>query len=178
MTRIRSIRRLTWTAIGVCSLLCACSKSEPAAPETQPPLPAVTLEGIEKAISSYEEIAKALAEDRGNVRVQALTLAAAAQAASTTAPGALQKPLANLSAASQHLATLAVDDVAEARTAFGDVSQAMISLLSEAPSLQQGLHLFECPMAQGYQKWVQSDEAVSNPYMGSKMHQCGTPAKF
>ncbi len=178
MTRIQSIPRLIWTAIGVCSLLCACSKSEPVAPETQPPVPAVTLEGIEKAISSYEEIAKALAEDRANVRVQALTLAGAAQAALTTAPEALQKPLADLSAASQHLATLAVDDVAEARDAFGDVSQAMISLLSAAPSLREGLHVFECPMAKGYQKWVQSDEAVSNPYMGSEMPQCGTPAHF
>jgi hypothetical protein len=179
MRRVPRTQPLTWAIIAVCGILGACSKSEPAAaPETQPPLPAVTLEGIKKAISAYEQIGKSLAEDHANVRAEALTLEAAAQTASTTAPGSLQKPLDSLSGASQRLATLAVDDLAEVRSAFGEVSRAMISVLSAAPSLQEGLHLFECPMAEGYQKWVQSDESVTNPYMGSKMPTCGTPAQF
>jgi hypothetical protein len=33
-------------------------------------------------------------------------------------------------------------------------------------------------MAKGYKKWVQVSEAVSNPYMGSEMLECGTEAEF
>lgn len=33
-------------------------------------------------------------------------------------------------------------------------------------------------MAQGYKKWVQVDEGVANPYMGSDMRRCGTEVEF
>lgn len=179
MRRVLSKRPLTWPTITVFVLLAACSKSEPqAAPETQPPLPATTLEGIEKALSSYEQIGNALAEDRAQIQAQALALASSAKAASMMAPQELKKPLEDLSANAQRMATLPVDDVAQARSAFGDVSQAMVAVLSAAPSLQEGVHLYECPMAKGYQKWVQSDESVHNPYMGTKMPTCGTATDF
>lgn len=178
MTRGRSIWHLACVTLAVSSVFYACSKSETPTPQGQPPLPAVTLGSIERAISAYDQIGKALANDKAEVSAEALTLAGAAKAASMTAPEALEEPLTELSAASERLATASTRGVAEARTAFGDVSRAMVLLLSKAPSLQRGLHLYECPMAEGYEKWVQKAEAVSNPYMGSKMPQCGTAADF
>ena len=58
------------------------------------------------------------------------------------------------------------------------MSRALIAVLSAEPSLQQGRHVYECPMAKGYKKWVQVSEGVSNPYMGTDMLQCGTEADF
>ncbi|MGD8316729.1 MAG: hypothetical protein PVH21_08005 [Myxococcales bacterium] len=179
MTRVRFAWPLIGATIAVCALLGACSKNEPQAPpETQPTLPAVTLEGIEKAISAYEQIGEALSQDHANIQAEALALAGAAKTASMTAPQELKEPLDNLSDASQRMATLAVGDLAETRSAFGNVSQAMVSVLSAAPSLQQGLHVYQCPMADGYQKWVQSGEPAQNPYMGTKMPKCGTVTDF
>jgi hypothetical protein len=159
-------------------LLQGCAKNESAPAEDRDPLPVVTTASIEKAVSAYEEIRRALAQDRSNVRSQALALAGAAQVAATTAPESLQTPLDDLSTASQRLGILATDDLAEARAAFGEISRAMVSLLSQAPSVRRGMHVYECPMAQGYKKWVQSDDAISNPYMGSDMPKCGTEARF
>jgi hypothetical protein len=93
-------------------------------------------------------------------------------------PDRLRLPLEELAAASQRLAELDGSDLRRARSAFGEVSRELITLLSAEPGLQTGLWLYDCPMAEGYSKWVQSDEKVSNPYMGSEMLQCGKVAEF
>ena len=60
----------------------------------------------------------------------------------------------------------------------GSPGASLIAVLSSEPSLQQSRHVYECPMAKGYKKWVQVSEGVSNPYMGSAMPQCGVEADF
>ena len=57
---------------------------------------------------------------------------------------------------------------------FGEVSRAFVALLRAAPALQAGRHLFHCPMAQGFPKWVQTTEKMANPYMGKAMLECGS----
>ncbi len=49
----------------------------------------------------------------------------------------------------------------------------VVALLVAEPSLQKGQYIFECPMAQGDNKWVQTNAKISNPYMEKKMLECG-----
>ncbi len=58
------------------------------------------------------------------------------------------------------------------------VCRAVVALLTADPELARGKHLFECPMATGYKKWVQTSEEISNPYMGKAMPACGAAAEW
>jgi len=64
-------------------------------------------------------------------------------------------------------------DLPAVRRAFGGLSQPLVALLGDDPSLANGRHVFECPMAEGYGRWVQPSAELSNPYMGSAMPTCG-----
>ena len=90
----------------------------------------------------------------------------------------MRDPLEDLSSAADRLARVERGDLDAAREAFGELSRALIALLSEDPSLQEGRYVYECPMVDGYKKWVQVSEGTSNPYMGRKMLECGTEAGF
>jgi len=61
-----------------------------------------------------------------------------------------------------------------ARIAFGDLSRGVVAATAADVTLQPGRFLFECPMARGYQRWVQLEEKMANPYMGLRMLACGT----
>jgi len=50
----------------------------------------------------------------------------------------------------------------------------MVALMVAEPSLSRGRHVFECPMANGYRKWIQPGANISNPYMGTRMPTCGS----
>lgn len=67
----------------------------------------------------------------------------------------------------------AAADLDAARAEFGEVSREIVALLAKDPALAKGQHVFECPMAKGYRKWVQPNEDMANPYMGKKMLACG-----
>lgn len=47
------------------------------------------------------------------------------------------------------------NDADAVRKSFGDVSEHLLRLLALDQDLASELHVFECPMAQGYKKWVQ-----------------------
>jgi len=168
---------LACAAIGAASVFIGCSKNREAAPKPST-LPAETGARIDEAIAAYDVVRGSLAEDRGDVKMPATKLADAALLAAESAPDRVRRPLEELSSAARGLAGLETTDLGAARKAFGDVSQALIAVLSAEPSLQDGRHLYECPMAKGYKKWVQLSEGVSNPYMGTDMLQCGTEADF
>jgi len=170
------------TALVACATMAAglvfgCSKSKDAPPAPSS-LTASTRGNLEEAASAYEAIRGSLARDQSDVRAQALTLAEAAETATASAPATLRPAIGDLSSASRRLAELGRDDLEGVRTAFGNVSRAWISVLSAEPSLQQNRHVYECPMAKGYKKWVQVDAGASNPYLGSQMPQCGTESDF
>ena len=46
------------------------------------------------------------------------------------------------------------------------------------PSHKKGRYVFYCPMVKGYQKWVQVDKKISNPYMGTRMLECGAKSDW
>jgi hypothetical protein len=70
------------------------------------------------------------------------------------------------------------DDADTVRKAFGEVSQRLLAILAADRSLAEGLHVFECPMAQGYKKWAQPAAKISNPYMGTRMPECGSESSL
>ena len=87
-----------------------------------------------------------------------------------TAAAALGKTGEAMAAGAKKLGAAA--KIAEARTAFGDLSLAMIAYSESSKSgLGKGLHVAYCPMAD--KPWLQKGEDIKNPYYGSEMLTCG-----
>lgn len=152
-------------------------RSSPPAP---PPavvssLPDAALPALQLAFSGYEQVRLALAgDDFSQVAgpAQALSSALAeAEAPLASSPGTLTL-LKGARTAADHLG--AAKDLASARTAFGELSRAMLPLSGADPRIAQGWTTFQCPMATGFDRWMQPDDQMANPYMGTRMLKCGT----
>jgi hypothetical protein len=129
---------------------------------------------VAKALGEYETIRELLAKDEhiGTGGPAAHLGAAARQAANTASPA--QRPhLEAIAKAAHAVETAATSDIEAARRAFGELSRAVVALLATDAGLRKGRYIFECPMAEGYKKWVQLSKAIENPYMGKKMLSCG-----
>lgn len=143
------------------------------------PKPADTAATVAPTLSAYEEIRATLAaDDISGATAQAQTLASAATTAEADAPEALRGHLSNTAKAAEALSGTPTDDANAVRKAFGEVSRSVVALIGTDPSLQESAHVFECSMAQGYQKWVQRTETIENPYMGQSMLACGSKATW
>lgn len=78
------------------------------------------------------------------------------------------------SAAARDLAR--ADDLGAARGAFGSLSKRLVGRLEAAAERGEKVpehHVFQCPMAKPYGKWLQRTKEISNPYMGRAMPRCG-----
>lgn len=163
-------------------LVLACGGGEEAAapPSTEPAASAIsegTRASVGEALTAYETIRDRLADDTlEGVPAAGSTLAQAATAAREGAPPALRAHLDTIASSGRSLS--GTGDLEAARAAFGEASRGIVGLLSEAPSLAEGYHVFHCPMAEGYQKWVQADATLENPYMGQQMLTCGTESEW
>jgi hypothetical protein len=97
-------------------------------------------------------------------------LAAHAQAIEKAA-AALGKDADAIVAGAKKLA--AAKDIAAARTAFGDMSTALVSYAEKTKStFGAGVKLAYCPMAD--KPWIQKDSEIKNPYYGASMLTCGS----
>lgn len=163
--------------------LSACDRQDSAAPATRSePSPASNPQGeagIQAVLDAYERIRDLLAKDASDAASDAASdLERAANALAATAPEAQREAFGKLAAASAKLHETKKDGADAVRKAFGDVSEPLVGLLSADPSLRKGQYLFMCPMAEGYQKWVQRSDKISNPYMGTKMLECGSESAW
>lgn len=156
-------------------LLCAvlalgCDKKE----TTTTPEPAAAVEADAPAVlASYETIRDLLAKDKTDgLADQAGKLEGQARGAAGKAAVDAKRKLEAIATAAAGLKAKA-GDIEQAREAFGTVSKAVVELLESDPKLREGKHLFECPMVEGYGKWVQPHPKIQNPYMGTKMLECG-----
>lgn len=137
------------------------------------------VKSVQEALSAYEAMRDALAKDEKKpIQDAANRLAKAARAASEDASGKTASELGEMTKAANGLAAKADADIEEIRKTFGELSRHLVRLVSENPDLQKGLHVFECPMAKGYKKWVQKSENLENPYMGQRMLECGVETKW
>lgn len=137
-------------------------------------LPAVTHDDLRALLASYERARVALAKDalaglsdEGSRMAQHLTSAAAALPPQDSAVPWLR-------ASAERMRALAVaPSLDDARARFQEASAVVVALLHTHPSLREGLHVFECPMVEGFNKWVQPTPDLANPYMGTRMLACG-----
>lgn len=158
------------------------SKAEAVVPEsakgTDPAQTVDAKQALEPVLAAYEKVRDDLAQDAlSAVAADAGALANAAREAAPKAPS-LEAQTKKLAKAADTLAGTPAADEAAVRKRFGEVSRHVVAIVTAEPALRQGRHLFECPMAEGYQKWVQTDEKLANPYMGTKMPECGQPSQW
>ena len=132
----------------------------------------------EDAMVYYEEIRAALARDDGSdVPANALLLATAAEQAAAGSSDT-RAELQELGAAAEKLGAVPNSDIRLLRGAFGEVSRAVVSLVVADESLAKDRYIFRCPMTRGYEKWVQTSADLENPYMGSRMLNCGSQTRW
>ncbi len=155
-----------------------CSSEPVASPAVAPILSsAATAADIERVLSAYEEARVALARDDMASAVASAT--AIEKASSEAAASSPEGPrLQRIASAAQKMKSAPTSAPDEVRRAFGGVSEGVVELVAADTALRAKLHVFECPMAQGYKKWVQMDEKVANPYMGTEMIECGSKAAW
>jgi hypothetical protein len=113
-------------------------------------------------LDAYLKIGSALAADKTDgVPAAAKDIAAEAKKLGASGAAAL--------AAAEKIAAAA--DLKATRTAFGDLSDAVITLAGNGPTASGGARRAYCPMAKKY--WLQKGEKIENPYYGSQMLRCG-----
>jgi Cu(I)/Ag(I) efflux system membrane fusion protein len=141
--------------------------------------PAVTnqaLDELREALHAYEEIRARLAQDtttglEPHAQQAADSLEAAAAMIGERAPDLSRAARSGVHAAHSLASST---HLAEARAGFSALSEAIVALGVEEPQLREGWYLFSCPMVEGFNRWIQKAEAIENPYMGSRMLQCGS----
>ncbi|HEY5935419.1 MAG TPA: efflux RND transporter periplasmic adaptor subunit [Kofleriaceae bacterium] len=151
----------------------------------EPPLPTLELpapafDALRRAFEATERVRAELAADRlDGLAAPAREVAQAIRAAQT----ALKTPASEVAdcvgraiAAAELVAT--VKDLAAARRAYGELNMYLIALAAADPRLQQGWHVFRCPMAEGFKKWFQRSAKLENPYMGQAMPTCGVSSTW
>lgn len=124
---------------------------------------------------AYETCRNLLAADKSDgVADCAKAVDEAATEGRSKVPSAAQHHMAAIAVAAAGLASSQADDVEAQRLAFGELSKLVIALLIDWPEAAAKYHVFECPMAKGFNRWVQPDAELANPYMGTKMLECGS----
>jgi Cu(I)/Ag(I) efflux system membrane fusion protein len=120
-------------------------------------------EPMKAIVASYLEIQAQLAADKlDTVKAQAQTIGEQA---------------AKLQQGGTAIATAAADlekagDIKAVRDAFGPLSAAVVAAAkADGWTDVSGLKLAYCPMVK--QTWLQSGEAIQNPYFGKAMSTCG-----
>lgn len=152
------------------------ASAQPAPKVLKDVTPAV-LAQAEQVLASYENVRDRLAKDdlAGIVPDLEKLEAAAAQGATLATNSADAKNMLKaIGGASKSLREMDRSNADEARKSFGELSRHVVALLVAVPSLQAGRFVFQCPMAQGYGKWVQTTAQLANPYMGTHMLACGS----
>ena len=151
---------------------------EPAAAAAE--LPLAVVEALRSALDAYEEARALLAADR----MEGIAPVAARLAEGLRATGAaFGRPTTDIGhclgegvAAAERLGD--ASDLEAARRAFGEVSRFLIAVAAVDPRVREGRHLFECPMTDTFELWMQPRSEIENPYMGRAMATCGVELEW
>ena len=130
-------------------------------------------------LEDYERLRALLANDKlEGLAALSASISARATELGGSFPEAHKPRLGALAARSTELAKASADSMKATRLAFGELSRELVQLLAASDALKKGRHVFECGMADGYQKWVQPAEEIENPYMGQAMLTCGSASSW
>lgn len=133
-----------------------------------------TWQGFDGVVEAYDQVRAALVADHhkaASKKARALQRMAAAQT------GRKIRHTAALAAGANQLAKADANDPTALRRSFGEVSKALIGLVKAHLALEAGLHIFECPMAKPFGRWIQRSSKLGNPYMGAAMPACGAASR-
>src|SRR5690606_5928204 len=109
------------------------------------------------------------ADELDGVSAHAGDLADALRAVASAEPGAPGPVAAVLTAGSRSADQIASATTLDAaRREFGELSRSVVALVRAEPRLQDGMHIFRCPMAEDYDNWLQASPGIENPYMGQE----------
>jgi len=143
-------------------------------------LPTPVRDRLRSALDIYEQCRANLADDRmEGLSDQAFRLTEALNEAGTHVPSTrprVKQLIEEAVRASESMAP--AGDLAAARTAFANVSRALMALAQMDLALVQGWHAFSCPMVEGFNRWMQPSPELENPFMGRAMPSCGTPSDW
>lgn len=132
-----------------------------------------TRAAVDGVLADYELIRAGLAgDDASGVAAAARRIERRATALRSSG-GPVAARMNEVVRAASRLARIGASDLAAVRRGFGTLSRPLVSLLDEVPQLAVGRHVFECPMAEGYGRWIQPTAELRNPYMGQRMLSCG-----
>jgi membrane fusion protein, copper/silver efflux system len=85
--------------------------------------------------------------------------------------GKLGAPAAKIAEAARELK--ATTKIADARTAFGKLSEALVQYMdAQKLTLDPRIRVAMCPMVN--KPWLQRDGPIQNPYYGTQMPTCGS----
>lgn len=175
------IRRAAAVALLACLGACKKEASSARTPPS-PSAPSAAFAAHKAAapvLRAYEQVRAQLARDElKSAQKTAVTLQRAAGASSQEAAASARAHVDAIALSAGRMHKLAGPTPDALRRAFGEVSRSVVALLVARPRLRRGRHVFECPMAQGYKKWVQLKSAIENPYMGKRMLACGSASRW
>jgi Cu(I)/Ag(I) efflux system membrane fusion protein len=146
--------------------------------EELPPaqLPQGAFENVQAAFVSYDRVRALLAADEteglGPVAEHLAASLEQALAAFDDAPPQVKDCLKQGMETAKQIGS--ASGLEQARKHFGELSQLLVALGGADPRLQKGWNVFKCPMAEGFQRWIQKGKRLENPYMGPKMLACGS----
>ena len=154
--------------------------SKPAAPAETPATmaampgmpsagPTVEVDGL---VKSYLEIAQLLASDQPIGKSQATALAQAAKTlAARVGSGDLEPIAKGILDKSQAINRAGLDDQRKQFRALSDYVVKLVDQAAPSKALGDRLYVVHCPMYPG--DWLQTDQAVKNPFYGKSMLECG-----
>jgi membrane fusion protein, copper/silver efflux system len=143
-----------------------------------PELSGEALIRLKEAMAAYEEVRAALAGDRLAAAADPARRLAKAldQAQDLVEEDPFREALAEGEGAADRLAR--ARGLGKARDEFSAVSEVLVRMASCEPRLAAGWNLFECPMEEGFNRWMQTSTEAENPYMGTAMLACAVDAQW
>ena len=163
-------------AIGMLSVLIACTQSAPKSSTSKQALVQSTTDSIQLKDTQQDEVLKQyfslkdalVASNASNAQKEATTLTTSLKASPAFAKSVLM---------SDSIAK--TNDLAKQRSTFTNLSNELIAQFSKTSLLKGSFYLQFCPMANegngGY--WLAAEQEVRNPYYGDEMLNCGEVKK-
>jgi len=139
--------------------------------------PPAALAALREAFAPYDQVRSALGEGRVPAPATAQALAHAireALAAMPADPTAAEVTASLGQSATAADAIASAADVEAARTAFAELNRQWSALAASDARVADGWRTRVCPMAPGFGRWFQRDDAPANPYLGNNMSSCVT----